>query len=390
MTLYSPTRLDAFDPGPEGCIRLGAFKYWGEKYGYPREPKGENAKLGIELHKAGEDYQNEGKRPDRLTLAGELFIEGIPYLPHPETSEAEGEKQLDVAGHSYGMFIDLLGKVPQGPRAGFPHVVDYKTSSNARAYGLWQRRTTGQGYDLRKGFLDDIQAVLCASWQIVHTGDARADLLWLYFGYKSTKRKDPLTGETLKSFGPPFKAMPSYATLERSELEEAFGRLIHPRAELVAKLESEKADPLTLDFNPRRCHKYGRDCFYVPICNLQPEEKVFGIKSKPKPAPVQKVATMAISLADRLAAKRNQAQSDSTTAQAKAEAAPAPKSVPPPAPQASSKKEDKINPPESKARIEKVAVQSAAPAARPSTELYAILAQRIGEALIQAAKDMRG
>lgn len=408
--ILSATKLDAFaDPSVdgEGCQRLGAFQYWGDKWGHEREPKGAGAKLGIAFHELGEAYQKYGKKPDRLTIEGEMFLEGIPYLPYPETSEAEGEKELSIGGFDFTMKIDLLAVPPKAERQR-PHLIDYKTSSNPAAYGLWQPRTTGEGWGKRKGFLDDTQAVIYLAWFSIFYGVPEADLMWLYFGYKKKKRKDPLTGEVLETMHPPFTAKPSYFTAQRCDIEEAFGRLVLPRAELVARLESDKPDPLSLDPNPDRCHKYGKNCFRASTCNLSGKENIFGIRKKERlemsAAPVKSLAAI---LAERLQA----AGGGSAPAEAPATPAPAkPKSVPPPAaapapvaaaPAPAPAKPDLINPPEAAKSMDvTAALREAAPALRAaaastpiaaplSANVAAIFAQRIGEALLKVAEDLR-
>lgn len=395
MSLVSATRLDAFaDPsvGGDGCQRLGAFKYWGKQYGYAQEPKGDNANFGIRLHKFAEDYLEHGIKPDTLTTEGELFLEALQFLPDPGAGGVEGEKTLTVAGINYGLTIDLHSQLPRRPgikypdnhpRPGRAYVGDHKTSSNPKAYGLWQKYTTnkGEGYKERKGFLDDTQAILYASWDLITTGDAESDLMWLYYGFKQTKRKDPLTGEIVVYRGPPFHVKPSYITLGRNEVEEAFEKVVHPRAELVLRLESDRADPKSLDPNPGRCTKYNRDCFYTKVCGLSAGQRLTKIRPK-------KEKPMALSLKEQLEAKKAAARAAAEGAQAKDDKKPEPK------PEPKAEKKDIINPPEAssapaQAKPELKIVTTPSTSSSDTREVFAVFAQHLGAALTKIAEDLR-
>lgn len=278
-SIKSATRLEHFE-----CSRFGAFHYWGYMYNYEREPKSGAQSLGIELHKYAEEYLKDGKTPDTLTLAGELFQQALPYLPPPKTGGIEGRRTLTVGGHEYELIIDLFAMLDRAvrppPRPDKMYIADHKTSSNMEAYGMWQKYTTGEGFKERKGFLDDFQAVIDAAWYMARTGEREANLMWLYYGFKQVKRKDPLTNQITISRGPPFKAKPSYITLERGEVEDAFGNFVHPRAELIERIETSRPHPLTLDPNPACCHRFGKDCHYKSVCNLDPRKHAFAANEK--------------------------------------------------------------------------------------------------------------
>jgi hypothetical protein len=395
MTLQSATKIDKFSE----CERLGAFHYWGKALGFDKEPKGLAASLGIELHAAAQAYLEHGHKPDHLTVGGAMFLQGLPYLPPPKTGGVEGEKLLEVSGISYGLFLDLFANFDLAlhppPRRGRMYVGDHKTSSNPTAYGLWQKRTTGEGYAERHGFLDNVQAVLYAAWYLAHTGDSEADLLWLYYGYKQTKFKDKLSGQVIASQGPPFTAKPSYITLSRGEIEDAFGTIVHPQAQRVVELEATQPHPLSLDYNPRRCHKYGRDCHYVPVCNLKPTQKLFHVQTKKKePNPMAE-----LSVSDRLAALAAKKKAEATGAKAQAEA-----------PLIAASKPDLINPPEAASKQTEIefkqqsangagnvnssrehavlAIETYSAGTPKGKHMAAIFARRIGEALIAAAKEL--
>lgn len=272
MTLHSATRINAY----HDCPRKGAFHYYGAQYGYSREPVGDAIELGRQLHKFAEDYLKTGKQPDRLTVAGEMFIAGLPYLPPPRSGGVEGEGAFRLGGLDFTLFLDYRGPLPG--REG-TWLLDHKTSSNPKLYGLWQKHTTGEGYAKRKGFLDDVQAVLYSAWQLTHSEEEFVQLCWLYYGFKQTKGEGGVVHRS-----PPFTVTPSYCTLSAAEIDKAVGDMLYPRALFVEEIESKKPDPLSLDPNPGHCHAYGKPCFYTNVCNLSAAQRLFGIRTTEKVA----------------------------------------------------------------------------------------------------------
>jgi hypothetical protein len=353
--LHSPTDLDR-----TRCERYYAFYHFGPELGYEREPKTDSLNLGIELHEIAENYLENGAQPDRLTLAGDMFIAALPYLPAPGSGGVEGQRDLKIAGQEYSMKIDYRGPLPN--LAG-RWVLDHKTSKNPKAYGLWQKHTTGAGTRAeKKGFLNDTQALLVALQDLVETGDPTTNLLWLYY-------KVP-TGASAKR-----EACPSYITLEKNEVLDAFGEHVHVKAELAQKLRLEKTHPLSLAPNPKQCHAFNRECHYANICNLSLQDKLVTIGKKTN-----------MGLLEKAAKKIADAETGNTNSK--------------PAPAAEAKKEDRINPPEAaapKSAKADIAPKSASGDTKPApantlsvnSRTLAIFAQRIGEALVVIAADLR-
>jgi len=344
----------ATDLGRTACARYYAFWHHGPALGYEREPRGPSLLLGSELHKISEDYLTIGKQPDRLTQAGNMFIAGLPYLPPPGSGGVEAEKILSVSGYQYFTAIDYQGPLPrlQGIWS-----LDHKTSKSPERYSLQQEYTTdADTHREKKGFLDDIQAVIIATAQLLETGESHAQLRWLYY----------------KSVGNP-TATPRDIRLARSKVEDAFGTLVHPLAERATALRSNNSHPLALPPNPKRCHAYGRPCHYIEICNLSLSERLHTHTKVQEVIPIMSLLAKA-EARGALAANQNAPATAANGAPAKAAV------VAPP-------KEDKVNPPETRPAI--------APPAMPAmpaldARVFAVVCDRIGDALKLIAADLRG
>lgn len=311
------------------CERYYAWWNWGKDLGVEREPKSNSLTLGIELHDISEKYLKFGTQPDRLTQAGSMFLSGLPFLPPPKTGGVEGEFVLTVDGHAYGGKLDYMGMLYDNFAPIGPGLLDHKTSKSPKRYMLQGKRNQGEGYHETKGFLDNIQAVIYAAQYLVRQNVDSVRLRWLYY----------------KSVGAPM-AIPSDIVVTREEIEEAFGRLVHPLAEKSAALSAVKAHPLTLAANPDRCHIYGRDCHYKPQCALTLKDHL-----RHNLAPKNKeLLIMTESMLDKARAKKLAAAGGSPAPVATLVAAPAPKA-------------DIVNPPEARpVVVSQTAVTVPAPA----------------------------
>jgi len=368
--LHSPTDL-----GRTACARYYAFWHRGPALGIEREPKSESMKLGSELHKISENYLTRGEQPDRLTQAGQMFIAGLPFLPPPGSGGVEAEKVLDVSGYQYFMAIDYQGPLPKLDGV---WSLDHKTSKSPARYGLCQEYTTDPDtHKEKKGFLDDVQAVIIAAAQLLETGASYAQLRWLYY----------------KSVGAPI-AIPRDIRLTRTQVEDAFGTLVHPLAERATALRSSNSHPLTLEPNPKRCHAYGRPCHYTEICNLSLSERL-NPKSNKEVIPIMSLLAKA-EARGALAANQNSTSTSNGAAPAPATGGLLAKSAAKAA-EASAQftrevmKEDKINPPEAKSAPEAkpAPAQTIVPTAAFDSRVLAIIADRLGDALKLIAADLR-
>lgn len=356
--LHSPTDL-----GRTACERFYGFWHKGPALGIEREPRGESLVLGSELHKISENYLTRGEQPDRLTHAGNMFITGLPFLPPPGSGGVETEKVLDVSGYQYFCAIDYQGPLPH--QSGI-WSLDHKTSKNPTRYALCQEYTTDPDtHKEKKGFLDDIQAVIIAAAQLLETGASYAQLRWLYY----------------KSVGSPL-AIPRDIRLTRTQVEDAFGTLVHPLAERATRLRSSNSHPLELEPNPKRCHAYNRPCHYTEICDLSLSERLNPKQSK------EVITVMSLlRKAEERGALASQA-ANTQTAPAASNGGLLAKSAAKAAEAQAPAKEDKINPPE-KAPEARPAIIPAMPAALDSRVL-AIIADRFGDAFKLIAADLRG
>lgn len=365
---FSPTGLERTI-----CERYHAFYTWGRALGYDREPKTDSLRLGTELHDLAEKYLKFGDKPDRLTFTGALFISALPHLPPPKSGGVEGDFTLKVAGHKYGGFLDYMGAIYEMDNTGRHKVIghgilDHKTSKNPKAYGLQGLHNEGEGFKARKGFLDDIQAVVYAAQYLVRTGEKKALLRWLYY----------------KSVGSPI-ATPHDIVVTKGQVEDAFGKIVHPRAERAAELHLTKPHPLSLDPNPARCHIYNKDCHYLPHCGTFKLSQHLAQHVEPK----KETLVMAESMVEKALARKLAAANGATATVV-----------------AASPKVDKVNPPEA-AKVTPLhttahtAVTVPAPAPAPiatkadparvlvADRTIAIICGHLGTALTAIAADLR-
>lgn len=301
------------------CLRYWAWDYLSEPR-IPREPN-TNAELGKAVHAVAENYHARGQAPDRDTPAGAVFMPALAWVPRPGTGRTEGGFDLTVSGVEYMGYIDLevqardLPSVPDNETA--PAIVDYKSVKSLDK----RRMLKGPGE-----FMNDPQAILYAARTLVKHRDAdRVLLRWLY----------------LRTEGSP-KAAPQDCLVSRAEVEDAFGRIVHPIAAHLDALRVEKPHPKDLTPTPSRCMKYGKayPCPHIARCELTAKEQLI----------------MGSSLLEKLRAKQ-QAATTAASEPAKAEPAPEAKSEPAP--------EKGVNPPESPKRARQTRI---APEKSPADE----------------------
>ena len=254
--------------------------------------------LGDEVHTLAERWSKLGDPPipDR-TVADNLLIAGLPYLPPTRQGQSESEAQITLNGITYamrrdwkGMLSDLPGRSTQINLATYgdlPAQLDLKTSSQPLRYGLWTREQ----------FLDDTQALLGALELAESSGSDVVASRWLYF---QTPSKDKEGNYRLKG---KVEAFPSDMILGRDALGRAHLKLIEPAARAMQEQDQAFAagqltDFRQLPFNPLACDDYkGRQeygCDFVPFCtghmpeNLNlaaPSRLVQAGYQNPQPAP---------------------------------------------------------------------------------------------------------
>ena len=227
--------------------------------------------LGDEVHTLAERWSKLGDPPipDR-TVADNLLIAGLPYLPPTRQGQSESEAMITLNGITYamrrdwrGMLSDLPGRSTQINLATYgdmPAQLDLKTSSQPLRYGLWTREQ----------FLDDTQALLGALELAESSGSDVVASRWLYF---QTPSKDKEGQYRLKG---KVEAYPSDMILGRDALGRAHLKLIEPAARAMQEQDQAFAagsltDFRQLPFNPLACDDYkGRQeygCDFVPFCS---------------------------------------------------------------------------------------------------------------------------
>lgn len=230
------------------CPRLYAGGYL---CGWPRDqsPPTEAQALGKGVHKQAELYFSEGKAPDD-TRAGNLFTLALPWLPPPRTAgmRAEGESTLSLSGVDYILVLDLQYTDSDGT----PVVLDFKTTANLKKAFLGTKEAA----------LQNPQVLIYAVKALVQTKAPQVRIRWVYI--KTTRK---------------YKCEVADYTLTKAEVEEAFGRLVHPKARHLTQLKTKRAnggpeaEKLFFSFDPNwdACYTYG-PCKYLAKCKAGLQE----------------------------------------------------------------------------------------------------------------------
>ena len=220
-------------------------RQWGYRYIEDRpEPSSKSAQLGTEIHEMLEGYfrWDISQIPD--TRVGKIAKSGLHLLPqrmtgdpaypardivveHPFTFEIEGAKARG--------YIDMTVK-------GSPLVIDHKTSSNPRRYGLTDETLAS-----------DVQAVLYAYAKLHDTAIASdSDSVRLEWVYYTTSR-----------FSPAYKVC---ATLDKNTIESKIADLRPVIREMVHARKTHK-HALPLAGNPEACGDFG-GCPHASVCDI--------------------------------------------------------------------------------------------------------------------------
>lgn len=212
------------------CARKWAFRYASAT---PSPEETQAQKDGTELHRLLAIYLTTGVRPDPTAWMGELACAGIDsgLLPAPFTGRTEQADGLVIAGIPFVVIRDWMHA---GTSVGPPIVLDHKTSSNPRRYGIWSDADR----------LDDPQHLLygCLPGE---------DILfrWIYY---------PTKGRG--------KVVASESVIARREIRAGVERVVLPVAEKAYRLRETEIDPNSLDPNVHSCTLFQRPCEYTAIC----------------------------------------------------------------------------------------------------------------------------
>lgn len=320
------------------CMRKAAFKYASD---YPKEPFTAATELGSELHDAQERFHKEGWVPDPDTHVGKLFRASLPYIPAPGRGVAESKQYLRINGHEYVVIMDWYGQSDDLPEApdGMPAILDFKTSSNPKKYGV--------GVSADKPAIDDPQVIIYSAFALVDNRAQEVYGRWLYLPTK-TKRVVPV---------------PSNFHFSRDEIQEAFACKIQSYADQLVQIRLKRPDPNTVAPNVYACDDF-RGCWYAEKnggpCRLTDQD----IRDAQRRALLGEETDMGL---------LDIAKQAEREAEGKAEEAPAP------APKPKAK---------AKAKAEPAPVEAPAPAEAPTpTEDRATL---IGRAVLEIVKAFRG
>ena len=222
------------------------------------------AGVGDETHDLFERYQKLGEVPvqDR-TVADNLLLAGLPYLPPPRTGISEGEARFTHNGIAYAMRRDWRGNLsdlPKGDTASslriygdIPAQLDLKTSSQPLRYGLWHRDPEHD--DDGNAWLNNTQAIIEGLELAVRTGSDVISSRWLYL-----KTPSKTEGGEMRLRGK-VEAMPSDIVVGRDALERVHLRVVEPFARGIHEAtEAFEAGALKdfreLPFNLNACNDY--------------------------------------------------------------------------------------------------------------------------------------
>lgn len=248
----SASQIESLDT----CERLFGGRYL---CGFPYE-KNEAASLGSETHEVAELYHKHGKRPDRTTLAGRLFLLALPHAPLPGVGRSEGKFSLRVGGITYSGIIDHING---------NEVTDYKTTGALKKAAL----------DTKEKFLKNPQALIYAVKTLVSSGALEVKLTWIYLEHK--KNKD---GEKEAKQAKAFSFI-----LTKAEVEAAFGPVVHDKAERLVELKKKKVDRDTPEAEKKKkffsltpnfesCYKFGR-CQFYDLCHNEDSGEEINMQS---------------------------------------------------------------------------------------------------------------
>jgi PD-(D/E)XK nuclease superfamily protein len=218
------------------CNRKAAWQYIA---GY-EDPGNEDTKLGTEVHAELETAKSvPGYLPNRLTEAGAIASEGLPYVSDFTVENgAKPEGAFTFRGrHLWRGFIDLR-------KPGY--LVDYKTTGDFR----WAKT--------EEELLLDPQAVLYAVYEFLRCPELDVvELMWLYLKKRA-----------------PYSAKPVRIRMTREHALRAFAALESYADEMLATAVAAPGDPalrhryvLTLQPNADHCDAY-RGCPHRNRCNL--------------------------------------------------------------------------------------------------------------------------
>lgn len=261
---------------------------WGWRYldGIKTDPH-PSAVLGTEVHGIAEQYQLKGTYPDRLTKAGDLFISGLPFMGPPGTGQVEGEFDMIIDGVRYRGFIDFRGKGIPGFDPERRVVRDYKTSKDPKKYGLF---LTNKDYahlgSTKAIFLNNPQAVLYGTYDVIQADDVDSALSWLYMRTEGRAKAEPVN-----------------QIVTRGELEEVFEPVVHNNGKRIVHLKMNPVPTLELEPNPEACNKYG-GCPYKDRCNLTTRQKIAGALASVKTYEKQQGAKKNMGILDKIKADK--------------------------------------------------------------------------------------
>lgn len=222
------------------CPRQWAYRYIEKR----PEPSSKSAELGSEIHKVLEDYFRWDVDTIPDDKVGKIAKSGLHLLPSRMTGEPAYPRQDIVVEHPFTFefegamvrgYIDMTVK-------GSPLVIDHKTSSNPRKYGLNDETLAA-----------DIQAVMYA-YAKFYDSDIACDsdvvnLEWVYY--------------TTSRFTPAYKVC---ASLDKPQVESKMDELRPTIREMVHARKTHK-HALPLAPNAEACGDFG-GCPHASVCDV--------------------------------------------------------------------------------------------------------------------------
>lgn len=217
---------------------------WGWEYiaGH-RPPPGPSAELGIRVHSILEAYLKDGVMPRSDTKEGQIAAAGLSLLPPRDVGWLAVERRIDFSHGdppiAYRGFIDCLYTPSDEAVA---QIIDHKTTTDFK-YGLTEE-------ELKQ----DIQSIMYARWYFGMDEMAEVvDLQWIYYHTRQ------------------FRSKVVEATLDRSQVFEAFEKIHNAYSLPIAEALISIVDPKELEPNYDACGDYG-GCPHAQRCELKPND----------------------------------------------------------------------------------------------------------------------
>ncbi len=253
-----------------------------------RDPSGRGAAFGGVVHERHEDYLEHGTVPkreetwtfrqyleyegassdrkryeaahavlaktskaqlDKPMYPGKVALNMMPQGIYPAPGTGEVEKHFILYRDEHIWYQGLMDWHVYDAPSRRLKVIDHKTSSGPRKYGLTDETMPGNK-----------QVVIYARAGLDMYPDAEhIDMYWSYGKSDGVAKHSYVAEAHFDNVG---------------EVHARFENDVHPWAVEIHRLKTMGADPLSLDPNPNSCWLYNQECSHARECNLTSADKI--------------------------------------------------------------------------------------------------------------------